>query len=310
MVGLYWIGKVFRVRNALMMAMVALPVLALGLTMGFPIIYTVVLSFGNMDLFHFKDPTFSFQQFAVNIRDVFTRPIIRTEGLWIILARTFLWTGVQTSLQVVFGFLLALCLNAPIRFKRIFQSILILPWAIPSTISLMTLRMEFHPQFGFINGLIETIFGPGTGPPWWSNGFWNFVSMNLVNLWLGVPFMMVLILGALQGVDRQSLEAAEIDGAGRVRRLFEITIPLISPTLIPAVIMSAIYSFNNFGVPYFMNPQELETSQLLSLAIFRTARYLNRYSFSSALALVNTGILMVMVFFWVRRSGVLRDIRS
>ncbi|WP_169730463.1 carbohydrate ABC transporter permease [Salinispira pacifica] len=242
-----------------------------------------------------------------NMIGVFTGPILRRDGLWIILARTLLWTGIQTFFQVLLGMILALSLNAPIRFARFFKWMQVLPWAIPGTISLMTLRYEFHPSFGFINQVLELLPGVATGPAWWSDPFWNFVSMNLVNLWLGVPFMMILLLGALQGVDRNCLEAAELDGASRMRRLFSVTLPLILPTVLPAVLFSAIYSFNNFGVPYFMNPQELENSHLLSLAIFRAASYFNRYSFSSALAIVNTLLVLLMVIIPIRYSGLLQE---
>jgi ABC-type sugar transport system permease subunit len=103
--------------------------------------------------------------------------------------------------------------------------------------------------------------------------------------------MLVMILGALRGVDPNCLEAARIDGAGRARMLISITLPLIAPTIVPAMMFSAIYKFNEFGVPFFMNPQGLESSQLLL-----------------CLALVNVGILFLMVMLVLRFRGMHREI--
>jgi arabinogalactan oligomer/maltooligosaccharide transport system permease protein len=277
--------------DATMTAFAILPVLALGITIGFPLFYTVILSFGNMDLFHFHDPDFSIGNFIGHIVEIFTRPILRNDGLGIIFLRTLIWMLLQTGLQFLLGLVLALALSAPIRGKRMFQTILILPCAIPGTISLMTLRYEFHPTFGFVNLLLSRVFPALGGIPWWSDGLWNFISMNIVGLWLGIPFMLVMILGALRGVDPNCLEAARIDGAGRARMLISITLPLIAPTIVPAMMFSAIYKFNEFGVPFFMNPQGLESSQLLL-----------------CLALVNVGILFLMVMLVLRFRGMHREI--
>ena len=137
--------------------------------------------------------------------------------------------------------------------------------------------------------------------------FWNFFAMIMVNVWLGVPFMMVLLLGGLQSIPARPYEAAEIDGASSRQSFRHITLPLLRPVLVPSIILGTVWTFNNFNVPFVINQLELETSDTLvtgplprSVPV-QPLRLRRRRTRSSIFA-----ILLVFVIVYVRRSGALR----
>ena len=108
--------------------------------------------------------------------------------------------------------------------------------------------------------------------------------MVMVNVWLGIPFMMVILLGGLQSIPTDLYEAAEIDGASSRQSFRHITLPLLQPVMTPAIILGVVWTFNNFNVPFVLNQNELETSDTLVTALFRAAFQYNRYGFAGAFA--------------------------
>ncbi len=130
--------------------------------------------------------------------------------------------------------------------------------------------------------------------------------MIITNVWLGVPFMMVITLGGLQAISSEYYEAAEIDGATARQSFRKITLPLLKPVLVPAVLLGTFLTFNNISVPYFINAQELETSEILVTGLYRAAFNFSRFGFSAAFAFVVFGILMVFTIWYVRQTKALK----
>jgi arabinogalactan oligomer/maltooligosaccharide transport system permease protein len=145
---------------------------------------------------------------------------------------------------------------------------------------------------------------------WLTDPTWNFIAMCLVNIWLGIPFMMVILLGGLQSISRDYYEAADIDGAGGWQQFRRITLPLLQPVMTPAIILGTIWTFNNFNVPFFINQFELETSDILVTALFRAAFQYNRYGFAAAFAFVIFIILLIYSIFYIRVTGTLKEVRQ
>ena len=130
--------------------------------------------------------------------------------------------------------------------------------------------------------------------------------MIITNVWLGVPFMMVIVLGGLQSISTDYYEAAEIDGASTVQQFRNITLPLLRPVLLPAVLLGTFLTFNNILVPFFINPQELETSDILVTALYRAAFQYSQYGFAAAFAFVIFAILLAFTIFYVRQTNALK----
>ena len=166
------------------------------------------------------------------------------------LVSVFIWTVLFASLSVLttfaLGLLLALALNKPIRGRRVYRSILILPYAMPSIMSILIWGGMFNTEFGAINNLL------GTDIAWFQNALFAKVAIILVNLWLGFPYFYLVSSGSLQAIPSELLEAAAIDGANPRQIFRRITLPLLLQILSPLLIASFAFNFNNFNLIYLL----------------------------------------------------------
>ncbi|MBU6242632.1 MAG: ABC transporter permease subunit [Acidobacteria bacterium] len=166
------------------------------------------------------------------------------------LIRVFIWTVVFALSSVVtafgFGLLLALALNKPIRGRRFYRSILILPYAMPSVMSILIWGGMFNTEFGAINELF------GTQVAWFQSVTFARIAVVVVNLWLGFPYFYLVSSGALQAIPSELNEAAAIDGASPRQVFSKITLPLLLRILSPLLIASFAFNFNNFNLIYLL----------------------------------------------------------
>ena len=166
------------------------------------------------------------------------------------LVSVFIWTVTFAFLSVLttfaLGLLLALALNKEIRGRRVYRSILILPYAMPSIMSILIWGGMFNTEFGAINNLL------GTDIAWFQNALFAKFAIILVNLWLGFPYFYLVSSGALQAIPSELLEAAAIDGANPRQIFRRITLPLLLQILSPLLIASFAFNFNNFNLIYLL----------------------------------------------------------
>jgi len=243
-------------------------------------------------------PKFGISQGIANFIEIFTRPVLKQVHFFPVLWRTILWTAIQVPTHVILGLGLAMLLNRPMKLRGLYRTLIIVPWAIPQVIAVLAWRGEFHSQYGFFNIMLSAINLPGI--EWKTNPFWNFVAINMTNIWLGIPFMMVILLGGLQSISGTFYEAADVDGASKWEKFRHITLPLLQPVMTPAIILGVIWTFNNFNVPFLLNDNELESSDILVTALFRAAFEYNRYGFAAAFAVVIFLILLVFCLIYMR----------
>ena len=304
-----------KARLALPILLIAPAFVGLLALIVYPLVWELNVSFTNMSINRFCDPGFPAglltecrdQPMFIGIDNyvnVLTRPVLQVAGFWQVLWQTILWTVINVAFHVGLGLGLALLLNRHMRGRGIYRALIVLPWAVPQIVALAVWRTEFNAEFGMVNQLLDVI--GINGPSWMTDPFWNFFAMIMVNVWLGVPFMMVILLGGLQSIPGDLYEAAEIDGASSRQSFRHITLPLIRPVMVPAVILGVVWTFNNFNVPFIINQLELETSDTLVTGLFRAAFQYNRYGFAGAYAFIVFAILLVFVIVYVRRSGALR----
>ena len=164
--------------------------------------------------------------------------------------RVFIWTVIFAVLTVLtsfaFGLLLALALNKAIRGRRVYRSILILPYAMPSLMSILIWAGMFDTEFGAINNIL------GTHIAWFSDANFARAAVILVSLWLGFPYFYLISTGALQAIPSELNEAAAIDGANGRQIFNKITLPLLLQILSPLLIASFAFNFNNFNLIYLL----------------------------------------------------------
>ena len=162
----------------------------------------------------------------------------------------FIWTiffaGFSVLSTFAFGLLLAMALNRRMRGRKVYRSILILPYAMPSIMSILIWAGMFDSQFGAINSILHTNIA------WFENASLARGAVLLVNLWLGFPYFYLICSGALQAIPSELLEAAAIDGANPRQVFRKITMPLLLQILSPLLIASFAFNFNNFNLIYLL----------------------------------------------------------
>ena len=228
-------------------------------------------------------------------------PITSPQSFWYTLVVTVMWTVANVMLHVTLGVALAMLLRERwVRMRGIFRVLLILPWAIPNYITALIWKMMFHTQFGAINGLLAL---GGVEPVSWFSSFATAFCANLAtNTWLGFPFMMVVTLGALQSIPRDLEQAAEVDGASGWQRFRHITLPLLKPALLPAVILGSVWTFNMFNIIYLVSGGEPDgsTEILISEAYRWAFTRQHQYGYAAAYAVLIFGVL-VLYSRWTNR---------
>lgn len=173
-----------------------------------------------------------------------------------VLAWTIVWAVLATATTYLFGFFQAVLLASKrVKFKRMWRSIYILPWAVPAMISALVFKSLFNGQFGPISQWLLDLGITQERVYWFTdpaNTNLARVLALLVNLWLGFPFFMALIEGALTNVSESYYEAAVLDGASSGQIFRAITFPIVYRATAPLVILAFVSNFNNFGVIYFL----------------------------------------------------------
>lgn len=170
--------------------------------------------------------------------------------------RVFSWTILFAFLSVfttfVVGLALALALDKPMRGRRIYRSILILPYAIPGFLSILIWRGMFNEDYGIVNRILLEFSLVDSSVPWFRDATLARIVVLVVNLWLGFPYMYLISTGALQAIPAELKEAAEVDGATGWQALRNVTLPLLLQILTPLLISSFAFNFNNFNIIYLL----------------------------------------------------------
>ena len=224
---------------------------------------------------------------------------------------TLIWTFFNVVFHLIFGMTLALILNQEnLRFKTIYRAIIILPWAIPQVIIALAWKGEFHFEFGFVNTIIKDL---GFEPvEWLFSPTPALAAVTFVNIWLGIPFYMVTLLGGLQSIAPDYYEAASLDGANAAQRFRHITIPLLRPVAVPIITLDVIWTFNNFNVIFLITGgKPNESTNILVTALYNAAFGANgqfQLGFAAAFSLVIFAVLLLFASVWVTQSGALKGI--
>jgi arabinogalactan oligomer / maltooligosaccharide transport system permease protein len=211
-----------------------------------PVISSIYYAFTNFSTKHLS--SFSF----VGL-DNFKRILlgIDQKNFLSVLGWTLEWSVITTLLDFAVGLLLALLLNNPrLRERNLYRTILIYPWALPATLTIMVWGGLLNSSFGPVNQLLQSF--NISAVPWLTDPTWARISCILVNLWLAYPFQMSVCLGALQSIDPSLTEAASIDGANPAQAFRHITLPLLRMATLPLLIISFAANFSGFGVIYLL----------------------------------------------------------
>lgn len=174
-----------------------------------------------------------------NFRDLAATPEFGT-----IVRNTLIWVFGSLTPQVLIGLAIALLLKRRFRGRGAYQALLFFPWAVSGFLIGMLFRWMFNSEFGVVNDLLSKAGVIDSPLPWLADPAWAMLAVLIANIWYGVTFFTIMILAALQSVPEELYEAAALDGAGRIRSFWSITLPSIATTLALAILLRIVWIFN------------------------------------------------------------------
>ncbi len=294
-------SKKKNVRRTVKAYLVSAPSFALiALIVVFPILYTGYISFTNMNTYHWFNFDF------IGFKNYERALLVFDSGFLSALLMTVLWTFVNMVLQLMIAFLIANLLNVrhfPLR--NVYKTILMFPWAMPGYVSILLWKTGmFNSEFGLLTQWMKDLSGATVR--WLQNDVSAFICCTIVNLWLALPFMIMIMDGGLKSIDRSYYESATLDGAGPVRQAVSITLPCLKPIIGPSVMITLFTTFKQFDVIYLMTQQVgSQTGAHIHTIItyaYENAFITNNYGYSSAISIMIFILLIVFAQLTNRHS--------
>lgn len=289
----FWAG-----RRGTGLAFVA-PAIFIMLLVGlFPFLWAVVVSFQDITGSNPNGSWVGLAQYEKLVTD---------PRAWAALGRTLLILAVALPIEVILGLLLAMHFQADRPFKRLYVALLVLPAIVSPMVAGSMWRLMFDHKFGPFNQIIGWIAGHPIVLLWTVKPHLAYWAILIAEVWQWTPFMFIILLAALANVQREQLEAAEIDGAGRFRIFFKIVLPAIMPVLSIAILIRALDLFKIFDMVWQLTRGGPGTkTETLSIFMFVKGFQSFETSYTAALVVVLLILLSVIVTFALRRMEIAR----
>jgi len=258
----------------------------------YPFIKGILMAFQNYKLFNLNDIHFvGFKNFT----DAFRDPMFI--GAF---SNTAYWVFVSLISQFVLGLILALVLNKPFKGRGIYQGFAFYSWALSGFMIGMIWKWLYNSQIGVINDLLLKVGIINERIGFLSDPKWAMKAIIVANVWYGIAFFAIMILAALQSVPAELYDAANMDGANGFRRLINITLPFIMPTIITTTLLRAIWIFNDPTMIYGMtNGGPAGSTHILSSFMLDKVIYARDYGSASAVGVIMIILLLLYTLFYL-----------
>ncbi len=274
-------------RNRLIGMGFALPCALVVLIMTiYPLIQMVVFSFCKVKLPFFTLDFVEFKNFT---------GMVSAKTFGTILKNTLLWTFVSLVLRFVLGFISALLMDTGFRGKTPFRIIALMPWVVPSIVTANLWRWIYNTDNGLLNSLLSSI-NPNMAANWLGRQSSALFSVIVSYVWMGFPFIMLMIVAAMQGIPKSYTEAARVDGANAFQVFCHVTLPCLKNIIAIVAVLEVINGFNSFDLLFTMTGGGPGvSSETLGLYIYRTA--FSNFNFGGASAVGLLLLLAVVICF-------------
>src|SRR5438874_8348646 len=224
------------------------------------------------------------------------RNVVTGEYFGVALKNSLLFTLFSAPLVVVIGTAAALFLNREFCGAAALRSIVLLPWVLPGAISAVLWTWVFHPSWGVINSLLRKVHLIDKSIPWLSDPKLAFVSVAVAHVWTQIPFAVILVMAALSTLNKEIIEAAEIDGATSAQRFTHIIFPHIKAILVVLLIYNALTAFTTYDIVYAMTGGGPGTATtLLSFQIWKESFSMYDFGAGSAVAFIVVAISALLI---------------
>jgi multiple sugar transport system permease protein len=220
---------------------------------------------------------------------------------WESVRNTFLFTGLSVTLELLIGLGMALAMHEAFRGRGVLRTVVLVPWAVLTVVSAITWRTLFEPQLGLAPQILD-VFGIGGDIVWLGQEGYAMAVMVLADVWKTAPFMALLLLAGLQVIPDDVYDAAKVDGATTWQRFRRITIPLLMPAILVALIFRTLDALRIFDLPFVLTGGSNGTTTL-SLIAHQELTTNRLIGYGSALSVLTFVIVMAVSFLYIRTVG-------
>jgi trehalose/maltose transport system permease protein len=241
--------------------------LVLAAVAGWPLLRTIYFGFTNTSLSDFENHQWVGFDNYLSVLKLPSGKVIY-DGLlvdpvwWRAVWNTVRFSVISVTVETIFGLVVALVLNAEFRGRGLVRAAILIPWAIPTIVSAKMWAWMLNDQFGILNDILLRLGLISTKIAWTANPDTAMIAVLIVDIWKTMPFMALLILAGLQMVPGDIYEAARIDGIHPLKIFWKVTLPLIRPALMVAVIFRALDALRVFDLIYVLTPNNVQTKSM------------------------------------------------
>ncbi len=268
-------GRIFLAPSFAFMALIAL----------FPVFYAI-----GMSLYQIR----GFRQEFIGV-DNYVR-VLTDSGFFNAVWNTLVFTVASVSLEFLVGMAFALIMHQAFLGRGLTRAVILIPWVIPTAVAAQVWRFMFDPNPGFVNAVL------GTDINWLRDPFWSMVGIISADVWKTAPFVALLLLAGLQTIPKDYYEAARVDGANALQRFWNITLPLLRPSIVVALLFRTVDALRMFDFAYVFTGY---SNSLATLSVY-AQRYLVRdpdLGYANALSTVTFVIVMLVGLAFISRMG-------
>lgn len=279
-----------------------------------PLIFSACVAFTNYSAPNHIPPNNTVDWVGMdNFVTMFGGEAVWTSALGRVAIWTIVWAVLATGTCYFGGLIMAVVLmDNKLKFAPVFRGIFILPYAVPSVVSMLVWQNLLNGSFGTVNRTLMQLGWIEKAIPWLSNEWLAKFTTILINLWAGFPYFMLLVTGTMTAISADLYEAARIDGANKFQVFKKITLPMVLYQTMPLIIMSFTHNINNFGAIFFLtggNPVVADSTitsaggtDILVTWIYKLTVNLMKYNYASVLAIMIFIILAPFAIFQFRRT--------
>ncbi|MDK2886461.1 MAG: multiple sugar transport system permease protein [Thermosipho sp. (in: thermotogales)] len=222
--------------------------------------------------------------------------------------RSLLWVGLSVTLKIIIGLGGSLLLNSKhLSGSKIYRILIVVPWAIPWAMGAMMWAWTLNGQFGIVNSFLLKLHIIKSPISFFSTPLTAFISTILVDVWAGLPFVLIMLLSGLQNIPEVLYEAATIDGAGDFTKFTKITLPTLKPVILTVSLLSLVWTFNSFDIIWILTRGgPLNSTETLPIAIYNVSFLMTRFGGigkASAMTIAQVLLVTIVSIFYIKILG-------
>jgi multiple sugar transport system permease protein len=206
------------------------------------------------------------------------------------------------SIELVLGLAMALAMHEAFRGRSFLRAVVLVPWAVLTVGTAIMWRSIFEPDLGFVNSVFSSLHLPGAHVVWLGENGYALAVMIFADVWKTAPFMALLLLAGLQVIPNDVYDAAKVDGANAWQRFTKVTLPLLKPAILVALIFRTLDALRIFDLPFVLTKGQNNTNTL-SLEAYQELRENRLIGLGSAMSIITFVIVMLVSFIYIRSVG-------